>query len=1359
MKKSFMYVVATFAALLAGTAFGAAADNPVLRIMPLGDSITHGSQSVRGNGYRAPLYVALTNLGYNVDYVGTQTDNYSKDDPFLADSDHEGHSGWKIENASNGIYDFIPEFFSQIDDPHVILLHIGTNDTGDGEPAFRSEATNRLVRLLDRIHECQPSAKVVVTTLMRRYTTAGDLTNNWKYAAITNVFNPAIPGIVADQQAKGQAAYFLDMHAAVSDWDQIADTVHPNDVGYTNMANAWVSAVTSIVPDPANFATENDLAVVQATMEIVGEDAFAINFTFNQKVTAATATNAANWTVSGTEAVPTITLSADQRTATLAFPSGEYYSPVTVTAKQGGVRNATGGKALYADAALTIPGVFPQGAYRYVPPEEFNSYRLVYDLDIPIKGDFAHKPVPYNVDDAGKIGAFSRVAYYMELQKAGEPMQYVWVSMDAFTNDAARVGVPAGWQFLKDVTNLRVWSNVPNIRTNETIAVGNIEFWPVSFEGTVTRGLEGALAVYDMDDKPTSGEYGSMQVHDTARTTNSCIFTYNRFQKNDATELGIGPHYNANNKGWDWTQTYNAGQYSLRHFQVYVLPETSSAVAPEIVSATPTFGNDGPMVDVRFSADVLLDGLDAAFSVSSGYVTSVERDGNDFSLVHVHVAGVASDSFNLSVDGARVKAAANGATPMASGTTLTLARPLPAGVVEHVPAELRAGYVPIYALNDIDRAKHKVNWRDGVPYDFDDTARFPWRVDRVAYYMEIVSLDGSVTNFAWTSFDSWTDDPALLGVPVNDAIACGQRWVANQDVFSNVDGIVNGTGMDGGFLEFWPHNYGGANPSNIPFASGSTCDWGDSLGTTGWYSCMQVHNVTNRQTILALDNFNGNNDSGVCAGLGNNTQYPANDKAGGTINPDWTQAYAPTRTYSRITLHVLVKPKAGTRLPANVAANVPQAKDYTLLYQIDVPTPFNSHNAEQYAAAHTVDNRARYAGRARGLLPGAHDDQREPHDHLVLGGVRRLHGRPCLLLVRHERQHQAVRLEPRRCLQRERREAGPVRGRQHRVLLLVVRQGQQPQHRREHGPVRLRRLAEFRDGRRLQLPADPQLQRIADADLHQPAPPFRRQHGHRHRQLLDGGQPGLDADVQGPPVRRAPPLRVRGVRDDAVRDLPRRREPGPDEGERGVRRDRAAAAARPLGVDVHVGQRGRGRRRRVPGRSARGGADARRAACRLRELHAPVRLHVRRRGEDGEQVLHDRRRRPASRVPHGGGRAGSRELRARVPAEHPAHDVQLHVEGRAVCGGRVALREHGLRPRGLPAASRRRGRLGAVGVGVDGRLHGRSLEDRLADEAPRQRLPGIRDEPLRARVEVGQRSPRDARRVLGRQHRVLLARL
>ena len=942
--------------LNAWVAFGAAADNPVLRIMPLGDSITHGSQSVRGNGYRAPLYVALTNLGYNVDYVGTQTDNYSKTDPFLADSDHEGHSGWKIENASNGIYNYIQGFFAQIDDPHIILLHLGTNDTGDGEDVFRREATNRLVRLLDRIHECQPSAKVVVTTLMRRYTTAGDTENNWKYAAITNVFNPAVPGIVAAQQAKGQSAYFLDMHEHVTSWGQIADTVHPNDVGYTNMANAWVSAITSIIPDPANFTTENDLAVVQTAMANDADGTFRVDFTFNQKVTAATACDAANWTVTGTAVAPILTLSADQRTTTLAFPAGVYDAPITITAKQGGIRNATGGKTLHAAASKSFAGVFPQGARRYVPAEEFNSYRLIYDLDIPQVGNFAKNPVPYNVDDATKVGTFSRVAYYMELQKPGEPMQYVWVSMDAFTNDATRVGVPHAWQFIKDVTNLRVWSNVPNIRTNQTIAVGNIEFWPESFRGDIKRGLADAMNVYDFDDTPTTGTYGSLQVHDTARGTNSCIFSYNRFQGTSDGEMGIGPHFNSGNSGWDWTQTYNAPQYSLRHLQVYVMPEMTVSTAPEVVSVSAVSGASGVVLEVKFSTEVLQNSLTGAFTLSEGSIVSVERDGEDFSLVRVHATGVMSDTFRLAVNG--VKANTVAATPMTASATATLARPEPTGIVEHVPSNLREGYIPLYS---VENCTGTVNWRNGVPYDLNAARGLSGGVDRVAYYLELVTKDGSVTNFAWTSFDSWTDDPMLVGVPINDTLGFGQKWVKNQDVYSNVDGVVNGTGMDGGFLEFWPHNYSGTNANNIPFATGVS-DWGDKLNSDGWYSCMQVHNVTNRQTVLAVNNFNGQNAAlGVCVGIGNNTQYRANGDATGSIQSDWTQIYqSRSIEYSRITLHVLVKPKSN--VPAHVAANVPAAKNYTLLYQIDVPSPFNVHDAAQYAAAHTIDNRARYAG-------------------------------------------------------------------------------------------------------------------------------------------------------------------------------------------------------------------------------------------------------------------------------------------------------------------------------------------------------------------------------------------------------------
>ena len=82
--------------------FSSHAQTPPIRIMPLGDSITDGSGAA--GGYRLPLYIALTNAGYNVDLVGTATDNSA---PGLGtEVNHEGHGGWRITNPVNGLYDF-----------------------------------------------------------------------------------------------------------------------------------------------------------------------------------------------------------------------------------------------------------------------------------------------------------------------------------------------------------------------------------------------------------------------------------------------------------------------------------------------------------------------------------------------------------------------------------------------------------------------------------------------------------------------------------------------------------------------------------------------------------------------------------------------------------------------------------------------------------------------------------------------------------------------------------------------------------------------------------------------------------------------------------------------------------------------------------------------------------------------------------------------------------------------------------------------------------------------------------------------------------------------------------------------------
>src|SRR5688500_15993420 len=73
---------------------------PPVRIMPLGDSITFGAGGTANlGGYRGPLYTLLTNAGYNVDFVGTQTGNSSG----VPDQDHQGHSGWRIDELDSNI--------------------------------------------------------------------------------------------------------------------------------------------------------------------------------------------------------------------------------------------------------------------------------------------------------------------------------------------------------------------------------------------------------------------------------------------------------------------------------------------------------------------------------------------------------------------------------------------------------------------------------------------------------------------------------------------------------------------------------------------------------------------------------------------------------------------------------------------------------------------------------------------------------------------------------------------------------------------------------------------------------------------------------------------------------------------------------------------------------------------------------------------------------------------------------------------------------------------------------------------------------------------------------------------------------
>jgi len=99
------------------------ADIPVLRIMPLGASITAGSGDEpkgKENGYRKPLRDYYRFREHVVNMVGCQKLGSMKD------NDHEGHPGALTEEVL-GFLKCSIKF-----KPNVVLINAGTNDARQG---------------------------------------------------------------------------------------------------------------------------------------------------------------------------------------------------------------------------------------------------------------------------------------------------------------------------------------------------------------------------------------------------------------------------------------------------------------------------------------------------------------------------------------------------------------------------------------------------------------------------------------------------------------------------------------------------------------------------------------------------------------------------------------------------------------------------------------------------------------------------------------------------------------------------------------------------------------------------------------------------------------------------------------------------------------------------------------------------------------------------------------------------------------------------------------------------------------------------------------------------------------------------
>ncbi|KAH6655760.1 carbohydrate esterase family 3 protein [Truncatella angustata] len=205
---------------------GPFANNILLRIEPLGASITHGVASSDGNGYRQDLLnIVAATAGNEVRFVGGNPNGTMENNE---------NSGWpgliidEVHTKSNND--------TAILRPNLVLINVGTND------ALRNidipNAGARMQSLINDIYTQSPRATVILSSLIRN-------TNSDAQDRGVQI-NSQYQALVGSLRGQGKPIIWADMQGSNGPLasDLGPDGTHPLDQGYQKMANIWYSAIS-----------------------------------------------------------------------------------------------------------------------------------------------------------------------------------------------------------------------------------------------------------------------------------------------------------------------------------------------------------------------------------------------------------------------------------------------------------------------------------------------------------------------------------------------------------------------------------------------------------------------------------------------------------------------------------------------------------------------------------------------------------------------------------------------------------------------------------------------------------------------------------------------------------------------------------------------------------------------------------------------------------------------------------------------------------------------------------------------------------------------------------------------------------
>jgi len=228
------------------------------RILVIGNSITLGTGSTSGTGWRQLLLDSLSTLGYVNEWVGPSGNDPIRGHFYPGQSIGAFYTG----PGGTGTRDVAPSM--NLYQPHIVVVHLGSNDIGgtddigpysdDGGVSFNTQRVGgRLAQFIAYLLQWKNGTRgtflreIYVCAVIPRIDIINDGRNPALgfYYTVVNIYSDAqnnrIPAIPRN------SFRFVDQYHSIDPQTMLnADGLHPNDTGYSRMAKTFFGTLRGL---------------------------------------------------------------------------------------------------------------------------------------------------------------------------------------------------------------------------------------------------------------------------------------------------------------------------------------------------------------------------------------------------------------------------------------------------------------------------------------------------------------------------------------------------------------------------------------------------------------------------------------------------------------------------------------------------------------------------------------------------------------------------------------------------------------------------------------------------------------------------------------------------------------------------------------------------------------------------------------------------------------------------------------------------------------------------------------------------------------------------------------------------------